>query len=79
MKHVKGFESFSEVNSIDEAKVYGNSQIEDALDNAEEAFWNSVAGSFPEITSGDFTPGDSAKLRNALKTAVNTWLKINSK
>jgi hypothetical protein len=78
MKHVKGFESFSEVNSIDEAKVYGNSQIEDALDNAENAFWDSIASSFPEATSGDLSPTEYFNLRKAMKASVEKWLKNNA-
>jgi len=78
MKHLKTFETFSEVESVEEAKVYGNVYIEDALDSAEDAFWASIASSFPDVKTGDFGPTESANLRKALRTAVNTWLKNNS-
>jgi hypothetical protein len=78
MKHLKTFETFSEVESVEEAKVYGNVYIEDALDSAENAFWDSIASSFPEATSGDLSPTEYFNLRKAMKASVEKWLKNNA-
>jgi hypothetical protein len=81
MKYIKTFESFSEIESVEEATVYGNVKITDALDSAEEAFWSSIASSFPDIKTDptdDLKVTDFFNLRKAMSTAVNSWLKKNA-
>jgi len=74
MTHIKKYESF-----LNEATKYSNKDIEDALDSAENAFWDSIASSFPDVTSGDLSPTEYFNLRKAMKASVEKWLKINSK
>lgn len=78
MKHIDNFESFLNEEKIVEGKTYSNSQIDKAVENASGEFWGSIASSFPEIKSGDFSPADTIKFENAMKDAVSSWLKQNS-
>lgn len=78
MKHIQTYESFKEdANEVSEKLTYTASQINDALFDAGEAFWASVASSFPEVKTGDFSPSDTFKLEKAMKDAITTWLKEN--
>lgn len=52
-------------------------RFEDTLIAAEEAFWQSVAESYPEIQTGDFDPASVYTFRAAIRDAVNSWLQIN--
>lgn len=47
------------------------------MQKAQDAFWHAVAGEFPEITHGDFSPEDSIKFDNACKLAINHWIRGN--
>ncbi len=78
MKHIETFENFKVEDTVTEGLTYSNKKIEDAVTAAEEAFWTSVASSFPEVETGDFSPSDTVKLLNAMKAAVTTWLKENA-
>jgi hypothetical protein len=78
MKHIETFENFKVEDTVTEGLAYSNSQIQDAVTAAEEAFWTSVASSFPDVKTGDFSPSDTIKLLNAMKAAVTTWLKENA-
>jgi len=78
MKHLHTFENFtSKVENLDEA--YSSSQIDKAVQDGIEAFWEAVAWRFPEIKTGDFAPADAANLEKAMKVAVTAWAKQNSK
>jgi polyhydroxyalkanoate synthesis regulator phasin len=48
-------------------------KLEEVFGEAEMAFWDAVASSFPEIKSGDLSPSDSAKLEKAMKEAIQSW------
>ncbi len=79
MKHLKTFESFYDTEPVEEAVVYGERKIEDALDIAEDAFWKSIASSFPDIKTDptdDLKATDFFILRKAMRTTVNAWLKV---
>jgi alkylhydroperoxidase/carboxymuconolactone decarboxylase family protein YurZ len=54
-------------------------RISEAVELAEEAFWASVAGQYPEITTGEFDPMSSYYLREALESAVREWVAVNSR
>lgn len=52
-------------------------RAEQAVEAAEPAFWAVIAARFPEVTSGDFAPGDAHALTSAMENAVSTWLLYN--
>lgn len=53
-------------------------RLEDAVKNAEEAFWNSIAEDYPEITTGDLDPSTSIDLMLTMENAIDRWLIINN-
>ena len=53
-------------------------EIKDAIREAQDDFWNSIADSFPDITSGDFDFGESHKFDIACEKAVDHWLNMNN-
>lgn len=52
-------------------------RIRDAVQKAREAFWASIAGDFPEVTSGDMAPGDDLEMEWGTNAAVLIWLMYN--
>ncbi len=48
-----------------------------ACNKALDAFWNAVAESFPEITSGDMDPVEAVHFDEAAQRAVEAWLDAN--
>jgi len=58
-------------------KKLTDERIKTATDKAQDAFWTSVAKSFPEIKSGDFPPLQTALLDRILYDAVEYWRYIN--
>ena len=52
-------------------------KLNKVFEEAEIAFWGSVAESLPEIKTGDFSPSDSAKLEKAMKEAIQSWYEGN--
>lgn len=52
-------------------------KLDKVFEEAEIAFWGSVAESLPEIKTGDFSPSDSAKLEKAMKEAIQSWYEGN--
>ena len=55
-----------------------NQKINDAVENAQMAFWAAIAESYPEIKSGDFMPAQQFAFFDACKKAVSHWLEMNS-
>ena len=53
-------------------------RLEDAVRNAEEVFWNSIAEDYPEITTGDLDPSTSIDLMLTMENAIDRWLIINN-
>jgi hypothetical protein len=54
-------------------------RVEDAVMDAMDAFWNSIAENYPEITTGDLDPGTSIDLTLSMENAVDKWLMWNQK
>lgn len=52
-------------------------RIADAIDTAAQAFWASVAESFPEVTTGDLDPETVDQLEREMGHAILTWLGTN--
>ena len=70
-------EYIGEENKTKEDSFSFDEKIGSAIKNAEEAFWWSIAQSFPEIKTGDFPPDASEAFSAAAKEAVQTWIKFN--
>lgn len=51
--------------------------FEDVLRTAHEAFWASVANSYPTAKTGDFPPDASMKFDEACRDALQTWITYN--
>lgn len=51
-------------------------RMKKAIQEAEQAFWLSVAQSYPEAKSGDLDPGMFI-LENKMKEAVEAWVDVN--
>jgi len=47
------------------------------LIKAQEAFWNVIAASHPEVTSGDFPPEADLRFDKACEEAYHTWKHFN--
>lgn len=44
---------------------------------ADEAFWAAVAAAYPEVTTGDFGPLETAQVEAHERAAINLWLRYN--
>lgn len=53
------------------------SRINEAVGEAQDAFWAVIAQKFPEVTSGDFSPLDTMNFQTACDVAVEMWLSSN--
>ena len=53
-------------------------KIRTAVNQAEEAFWATIAEFFPEITTGDLDPLTSYSLLEKMKETVTIWHEVNS-
>lgn len=49
-------------------------RFEQAIQDAEEKFWASIADSYPEIESGDLAPGEAVHLMMTMKRVAAVWL-----
>lgn len=47
------------------------------LELAQDAFWESIAKSYPHIRTGDFPPDATYKFNLACERAVEVWLESN--
>jgi hypothetical protein len=52
-------------------------KLSEVMEKAQEAFWKTVAESFPEITSGDFPPDADLRFNKACKDAIAIWHSMN--
>ncbi len=52
-------------------------RIEEAVANAQLAFWAEIAKSFPEATTGDFPVEAEIALDRAMLDAATTWCGFN--
>jgi hypothetical protein len=57
---------------------YDNDMITNATEDAISAFWESIAQSFPEISSGDQSPEVTHNFSAIAKQVVMQWLKDNA-
>lgn len=52
-------------------------RLENALNEAQYAFWSVIAEQYPEIKSGDMMPLDVFAFEEALEKGVIAWLDTN--
>lgn len=52
--------------------------LDEAVEKAEEAFWASIAGAHPTITTGDLDPYECGQLGAAMRRAARAWLRSNA-
>lgn len=52
-------------------------RINEAADDAQEAFWEVVAKKFPEVKTGDFSPEAQFAFDGVMKSGIMTWLAGN--
>lgn len=53
------------------------SKFDQSLDNAIDAFWQSIASSYPEAKSRDMAPDQDIAFENAASLAIDQWLNNN--
>lgn len=53
-------------------------RLSKALETAKDAFWGSIAASFPEVRSGDLCPGDALAFDQACEKVAQAWLTANA-
>lgn len=63
--------SFDPLHKIDQKR------IDDAIQNAEDAFWAQLVKDFPEVKTGDFPPCATMDFVDAVRTAARAWLLWN--
>ncbi|HSX23251.1 MAG TPA: hypothetical protein VLE97_10810 [Gaiellaceae bacterium] len=51
--------------------------VSSAVDDAMDAFWASIAASYPQATSGDISPGTLVPFKRAAQAAVEEWVWAN--
>ena len=49
-------------------------QIDKAINEAQNSFWDVIAENFPQITTGDFPPDAHIKFYNDCESAVKVWI-----
>ena len=54
--------------------MYSDEKINEVIQKAQNDFWDTIAGEFPEITSGDSSPEETIIFDKACKRAVDHWL-----
>lgn len=55
-----------------------STRLHNAVVRAQEAFWQSIVSSYPEISTGDFPPDASHHFDVACMNAASTWVDGNS-
>ena len=63
---------------IESMEPPNEARIEEAVEKASFAFWAAFAAEFPEITTGDLTPGASFGFDQAVMSAAREWVEVNS-
>lgn len=71
--------SNSDINSPDFDALHkiNETRIDHAIIDAQDAFWAAMVKAFPEVKTGDFSPGDTMDFDEACKTAARAWLLWN--
>ena len=57
--------------------IKSKEEIDSVMNEAQCSFWDIVASSFPNITSGDFSPEQTIKFDLACTNAITHWLENN--
>lgn len=52
-------------------------RLKDAITNATDAFWTSIAESFPEAKAGDMDIAEAVRFEDRCMDAATTWLRWN--
>lgn len=65
-------DDIEDLDGVDEEHL-----IKNAIHDANQVFWNAIAKHFPETTTGDFSPHDTAEFEEAQIKAVKNWLASN--
>lgn len=52
-------------------------RLEQAIEDASNAFWAEIAKQYPEVKTGDFGPEETFAWDEACRRAVRTWLRWN--
>jgi hypothetical protein len=52
-------------------------RIEEVREKALEAFWEVVAKSFPQISTGDFPPEEVMRQNEEAQRAIELWVEFN--
>lgn len=55
----------------------GSERRKDAINKAENAFWEQIALSYPEIKTGDLSPDVSIPFQWAMDKVVEEWIEVN--
>lgn len=76
VSYANGFVA-SEWCSDDPIEIAAQSDLEDAIRAAQEAFWAEIAKQYPTATSGDFPPDATMEFDEACTLAVKTWTHYN--
>lgn len=58
----------------DKAVLDVENRFNNAMDDAQAAFWGVITGSFPEIKSGDLSADVAFKFHNVINKTAATWL-----
>lgn len=58
--------------------IFDENRLHDAVEKAQDAFWEQIANAYPEITSGDFSPSDTFAIQEAMTNAARAWVIGNS-
>ncbi|CAG7581362.1 MAG: hypothetical protein SLAVMIC_00804 [uncultured marine phage] len=77
MKKFNEFVNESNEDNLNESLREDKKRIQDAVSEAEMAFWVSISEKYPEVTTGDLDPGASIALSMAMEEAVDAWLMFN--
>ena len=52
-------------------------RFQDAIDDAEQAFWCAFGKHYPEVKTGDLSPLVAIGLQQQMEFAAQTWLETN--
>ena len=56
---------------------FEDDELETLVESALDAFWQDIASAYPESTSGDLSPDNTLKLKDAALAAVREWIENN--
>jgi hypothetical protein len=65
------------IAAIVRQEVARRQRLEIAVEKACEGMWDAVSRAYPEVTTGDFGPGETLTIEQAIRGAVKLWLHYN--